>query len=475
MLRRALPRQASPTIDELQHDLRAGASSVVELVTTSLARIEEIDREVGAFTWLDPTALDRAEELDRERAAGRWRGPLHGIPVGIKELFDVTGAPVTGGSLVLPGKVAASDAEAVRRLRAAGAVVIGTTRTHEFAWGITTQNQRRGSTANPWDLDRVPGGSSGGSAAAVAAGMVPLALASDTGGSIRIPSAFCGVAGIKPSFGRISMAGAVALAPSLDTAGFMAANVRGLLGALLATCGVDPQDPATVRARLDPLIGDREALPTDRSLNGVRVGHSPALLELADATDRHRDYERALEMAARLGAEVVEVPAPMATEFRRAFATIQMGEAIAYHRDVLGTYPAMRDEYGPDVRGRLDHAAQLDLAAFLTATSEARLLDTALRAILDDVDVLLTPVATIAPPFSADPDTADVNGSLVPLRDAVMGHTTPQNLCGLPTVATPFGLSADGLPVGIQITAGPGAELTALRVAAALEALPQPE
>lgn len=451
--------------------------TVPGLVASCLARIEEADDAVGAFTWLDPTVMEQAEVLGRELDEGRSRGPLHGIPIAVKELFDVAGAPVTYGSMVLSGEPAAADAQIVRRLRTAGALVVGTTRSHEFGWGITTQHASRGSTHNPWDLDRVPGGSSGGSAAAVASGMVPLAVASDTGGSIRIPSAFCGVAGIKPSYGRIPKSGAVALAPSFDTPGFIAPSVSDLVDALLLTSGTDPADPTTVIAGLEPLTshavdGTGSRTRREPSLAGMRVGYSPLLQELTAATDRRDDYERALEAAAGLGADLVELTVPPGGDFRRAFAIIQMAEAVTVHRDVLTTYPARSASYGLDVLSRLEAASAIDVSALLGAVAESRRLHAGLLLGLGQVDVLLSPISTVPPPLCSDPDNVDVDGVLVPLREAVMGLTTPQNLTGLPTVAAPFGLSADGLPVGVQVTAPKGGELLALRVASEIEVLP---
>lgn len=477
MTRIATPQTRAPGIAALREHLAVGTVTTDSLLASCLARIAEVDSEVGAFTWLDPTAVDQADELGRELQQGRSRGPLHGIPVAIKELFDVVGAPMTYGSEVLPGEPALTDAAMVRRLRDAGAIIVGTTRSHEFGWGITTQHTSRGSTRNPWDLDRVPGGSSGGSAAAVAAGMVPLAVASDTGGSIRIPAAFCGVAGLKPSYGRISKAGAVALAPSLDTPGFIAASVRDLLVPLLQTAGVDPLDPTTVIAALDPLrVDDRQLIGDtkhgDESLAGIRVGYSPLLLELTAATDRLHDYERALAEAEGLGAVLVELALPPAGEFRRVFAILQMADAVTVHRDILGTYPKDAQAYGPDVRSRLEAASGIDVSALLGAVAEARRLHAELIIGMENVDVLVSPISTVAPPLCNDPDSAWIEEGSIPLREAVMGLTTPQNLTGLPTVAVPRGLSADGLPVGVQVTAPKGCELMALRVAAEIEVLP---
>lgn len=477
MTRTALIQEPIRGLAQLGKQLREGETTPTVLVSNCLARIAAADDDVGAFTWLDDTAMDQAETLGRELRAGQCRGPLHGIPIGIKELFDVAGAPATYGSLARGHTPALADAEVVRRLRAAGAVVIGTTRSHEFGWGITTQHPTRGSTRNPWDLSRVPGGSSGGSAAAVAAGMIPLALASDTGGSIRLPAAFCGVAGIKPSYGRISKSGAVALAPSFDTPGFIARSVQDLLDALVATSGLDPQDPTTVIAALTPF--NREDIEAARSpahgsqsLAGVRVGYSPQLIELAAATDRLGDFDKALERARSLGAELTELTLPNAGDFRRAFAAIQMADALTVHRDVLGSYPSEADQYGPDVRSRLDAAADIDVSTLIAAVAQARRLHAGLLIGLQAVDVLLSPISTVPPPPCSDPDIVHIDGIAIPLREAVMGFTTPQNLTGLPSVAAPFGLSADGLPMGVQVTAAKGHELLALRVASEIEVLP---
>jgi aspartyl-tRNA(Asn)/glutamyl-tRNA(Gln) amidotransferase subunit A len=477
MTRRALLQEQGPGIAGLGRQLRAGDATPADLLAACLARIADVDSEVGAITWLDPTAMEQAEKLGRELQAGRVRGPLHGIPIGVKELFDVAGAPATYGSRVLPSTAALADAGIVHRLREAGAVIVGTTRSHEFGWGITTQHHSRGSTHNPWDLDRIPGGSSGGSAAAVAAGMISLAVASDTGGSIRIPAAFCGVAGIKPSYGRITKAGAVALAPSLDTPGFIARSVHDLLEALLVASGVDPLDPTTVIADLAPLRreevhGMRDTAHGRESLAGLRLGYSPDLLELTTATERLGDFHRALGWAQELGAQLVELTLPRASDFRRAFSVIQMADAVTVHRDVLRTYPGQAGDYGPDVRSRLDAAVGLDVSALLGAVALARQLHAELLIGLQSVDVLLSPISTVPPPLCIDPDHVQVDGAAVPLREAVMGLTTPQNLTGLPAVAVPFGLSSDGLPVGLQVTAARGRELMALRVAAEIEVLP---
>ena len=455
------------SIENLSRGLLGGSLTSSELLNQSLVRIREQDAVISAFTWLNPLAEREAERLDNELAQGHHRGPLHGIPIAVKELFDVATAPREYGSLASTGEPATVDSEIVNRLRDAGAIVVGTTRSHEYGWGITTQNSRRGSTLNPKDLSRIPGGSSGGSAAAVAAGMVPLAVASDTGGSIRIPAAFCGTAGIKPSFGRISRHGGVALAPSLDTPGFIAPRVRDLVAALVAVSGPDLRDPATVASELEPL-GDFEGLP---DLTEIRLGYAPHLFELEAHTSRRQDFERFLSLAQDRGASLVEIDLPSAAEFRRAFVPIQMAEALHVHRRVLATYPERKDDYGDDVRSRLETATQVTLDDYLQASQTRLRLNAAFIAALSQVDALVTPVSTVAPPRTTTPDRADVLGRDMPLRDAVMGFTTPQNLTGLPAVAFCAGNSSDGLPLGLQVTTSMGREMTALSVAAALEDL----
>ena len=247
---------------------------------------------------LHERALDEARQRSDELSRGEWAGPLHGIPVAIKELFDVEGAIGCYGSTILARRIASSDAAAVARWRAAGAIVVGTTRSHEFGWGITTQHATLGSTLNPWNTDRVPGGSSGGSAAAVAAGMVPLALGSDTGGSIRIPACFCGIAGIKPTYGLVSKRGAVSLAPSLDHPGPLARTVTDLAIGLAAMAGYDASDPSTLP---DPTaFGPGESRRCPVSGSGVAADLHPRALR-----DDHQDrFVAATEAMSEAGAHV---------------------------------------------------------------------------------------------------------------------------------------------------------------------------
>jgi aspartyl-tRNA(Asn)/glutamyl-tRNA(Gln) amidotransferase subunit A len=435
-------------------------------VEAALAAIRRDDARVGAFTqvFTDAARAD-AVRLDGTATAGL----LHGLPVGIKELFDVAGADGSRGSDTLAGRVADRDAFVVGRLREAGAVPVGLTRSHELAWGVTTQHATRGSTRNPWDTGRVPGGSSGGSAAAVAAGMVRLAVGTDTGGSIRIPAAWCGVFGLKTTWRRIGRGGLVPLAPSLDTVGFLADSVPLLHAALAATVGDDPDDPATAGG--PPLPGDWEPEVPDGLRVAVPRGLGP---EVTDA-DRLAALARVTGALTGLGAVQVEVEVPGCADLTRMFGTIQLYEAYQVHTTELGTWPDRADRYGPDVRRRLELAAEVTQEQYLATRREsgrtmAAVLD-ALSPYRGGAEVLVSLVGTTGPSRVDDPDhVVTRTGERIPLRQAVMPTTVPQNLTGLPSVTVPAGLDDDGLPIGVQLTGAPFTEPLLLAVAAALEA-----
>ena len=446
----------------------AGETTPTEVLAATLERIDRLDGTVGAFAEVraeraTAEATERAAELRR----GASRGPLHGVPVAIKELFDVAGAVGDYGSEALAGRVSDADAELVRRLRAAGAVIVGVTRSHELGWGITSQHARRCSPRNPWDLARVPGGSSGGSAAAAAAGMVPAAVASDTGGSVRIPAAFCGVAGIKPTLGRISRAGGLALAPTLDTPGVVAGRVEDLWPLLVAMSGPHAGDPATLAEPLPP-GGDAESFGD--GLAGVRVGIAEALagpVPWGEGTTA--GFDRTCEALLAAGAALVEVDLPAAEDMLAAFVPLQMAEAYDFHNRQLGLYPERAADYGADVRGRLRMASEVTIGEYMAARRRRLEFIWTFDRVFESLDVLLTPISAVGPSTVEDPDSVLVDGEPRALREVVMGFTVPQNLTGLPTVALPVGFDGDGLPVGMQFTAGRLREDMAIGVAGVVE------
>jgi aspartyl-tRNA(Asn)/glutamyl-tRNA(Gln) amidotransferase subunit A len=430
-------RPTAPTATSLAADVRAGRVDPVELVEQALARIEECDDDVRAFVHVD---ADGARAQARQRAAQGSGGPLHGVPVAVKDLFDVAGQPTRAGSRVPPGPAAARDAVAVRRLRDAGAVILGRTRTHEFAWGLTTWHPDLGGTHNPHDLDRVAGGSSGGSAAAVAAGVVPLALGTDTGCSLRLPAAWCGVVGHKPTHGSVAPGGVLALAPSLDVVGAVT------------------RDTADARLALEVLTG--RPLPAPAEVTGLRVG-------VVDARAAGPAVRAALADAAGRWGTVQEIELPLADSYERLYGVVMGGEALAEHR-AAGRWPQHAALYGADVRARLERCEQLSAADL----AEAAALRTELRhrtaALFARLDLLLLPVASCGPSRTTSPDDRpDGGGSL---RGAVLPWTVLANLCGLPACAVPAGVDHQSLPVAVQVVGPAGADSRVLSAAAALTA-----
>jgi aspartyl-tRNA(Asn)/glutamyl-tRNA(Gln) amidotransferase subunit A len=452
-------------IGGLSRGYLSGELSPPAVLDGVLARIAAVDGDLSAFVAIDADRARRAAAAaDAELKRGRWRGHLHGVPIAVKELFDVAHLPATYGSRALAGAVAAADAEVVRRLRRAGAVIVGLTRSHEFGWGITTQHPGGAGTRNPWHPDFISGGSSGGSAAAVAAGLVPAAVASDTGGSVRIPAALCGVAGIKPTFGRIPRDGCVPLAPSLDTPGFIARTPHDLAILLEASAGWSAEDPAS------RIPGMTNPGPWPATLAGRRVGVSPDLLGTAIAVPHLAAYQRAMDVLSGLGATIVELRLPAAAEYWDAFTVIQMAEAYDVHHRRLGLFPGRAAAYGEDVRRRLERAGSVDMSTYFAACDRRRHLAAALDVALASVDVLLTPVNACTPPRRADPDHITApDGTRQPFRDFIMGYTVPQNLAGVPSVTIRAGTDEMELPCGVQLTAARGQELAALRLAEILD------
>ena len=457
------------SVTELTDVYKHGKVSPLEVIEMSLRRIERLDPAIGGFREVfHERAINEARERSDELARGEWAGPLHGIPVAIKELFDVEGAVGCYGSTVLLDRIAPSDAAAVARWREAGAIVIGVTRSHEFGWGITTQHAELGSTLNPWNTDRVPGGSSGGSAAALAVGMVPLALGSDTGGSIRIPACFCGIAGIKPTYGRVAKRGAVSLAPSLDHPGPLARTVPDLAIGLAAMAGFDASDPSTLPVQPP----SQSVMP---SVAGVRVGLVADLHPRALREDHQARFDAATEAMSDAGARLIDLSFPGAEEIRPTFATIQMAEAHHVHSSVMGIFPRRASEYGADVRGRLEMSADITLADYLSALEAKRALRHRFARLFDEVDVVMTPITAGGPSTTSEPDVSFDGTGEAPFRDIVMDYTVAQDLFGLPVCAVPNGLDGDGLPLGFQLTGPTLSENAVMDAAGGIAAvLPSP-
>jgi len=449
------------TVAELSRLVSARAVSPREVVEHFLRRIEAENPRLNALVAVCPEeALRDADALGEELARGRCRGPLHGIPVAIKDLTDTAGLRTTYGSSLFRDHVPARDATPVARLRAAGAVVVGKTNTHEFAFGTTTDNPHYGATRNPWRTDRVPGGSSGGSGSAVAAGLVPLATGSDTGGSIRIPAAACGCVGIKPTYGRVSLHGTLPLAASLDHVGPLARTARDCALALNAMAGFDALDPWSRE-----LPAEDFAAGIERQLRGMRVGVAPRFrpVPLDDAVAAAVDAAvRALEEA---GIEVVDVDLPDGQEALVVASTILLAESWAEHAE---RFAAHRDAYGGDVRAQLEMSSGIDATTLVRAQHARERIARQVGERLREVDALLLPTMPVtAPPIGAA--TVRVGGTDAAVAPTMASYTLLHDVTRLPTVAVPVALAPDGLPTGVQVTAASGRDALALAVAHALE------
>ncbi|HEY7064382.1 MAG TPA: amidase [Chloroflexota bacterium] len=450
------------SIEALGERLRRRELSPVEITRVYLDRIAALDPTLHAFiTVTGEQALTDAAAAEREIAAGQYRGPLHGVPLALKDLFYTAGVRTTAGSRILADFVPTADATVVAWLRAAGALSVGKTNMEEFAFGATTLNPHHGDCANPWDAARIAGGSSGGSAAAVVAGLCAGALGSDSGGSIRQPAGLCGLVGLKPTYGRVSKYGVVPLSWSQDHVGPMTRTVRDAAILLQTLAGHDPRDPASSTAPVpdyldgldDGVRGLRLGLPRDFFFERV----DPALVSAT------RDAAREL---GGLGARVAEVPCPQAAPAGAAGAVILFTEATAYHEEWLRTRPA---DYSPAVRARLRVGAALLGTDYVKAQRARRVVVEQTLRLFDEIDVLLTP-ATAIPAPRADEDVVHwPDGTEEDVRGATLRFTRPFNLLGLPAVVVPCGVTPSGLPLGLQIVGRPFAESTVLRVARAFE------
>jgi aspartyl-tRNA(Asn)/glutamyl-tRNA(Gln) amidotransferase subunit A len=432
------------------------AGSATDIVASTLERIERLDPRIGAFV----DVLAERAEAEARLLDSRPAGPLRGVPIAVKELFDVAGGDNSYGSHVRRGRRAERDATIVERLSAAGAIVVGLTRSHEFGWGITTQHRDRGSTRNPWNLDRVPGGSSGGSAAAVAAGLVPLAVGSDTGGSIRIPAAFCGVLGLKTTPGRITRHGGVALAPTFDTPGFLARSVDLLDAALTAVAGADGGDPVTFEA--PPFSTPQHEAPFRFA---VPAQLQPARLSAARSTA----LDRITAALRDVGGTQVDADPPDAQQLYEIFVPHQMAEAHFVHSQLLGLWPSHRDEYGADVASRLQAAERVTVQDYVAAVLARRAARAQFLRVFDGVDVLVNVIGATSPSTVGDPDHVVIGDDRISLRDTVMPSTVPQNVAGLPSLTMPVGTDDDGMPIGVQVCGPPWSERQLLSIGRRLE------
>lgn len=437
--------------------VRARDFTARAVAVACLERIVERDRTLNCFTTVTPErALAAADEIDSMVAAGRDPGPLAGVPYAVKNLFDIAGYATCAGSKIHQGAApAGADAGLVRRMSEAGAVLVGALNMDEYAYGFTTENAHFGATANPHDPTRVAGGSSGGSAAAVAGGLVPLSLGSDTNGSIRVPAAFCGIFGLKPTFGRLSRAGVFPFVNSLDHTGLFARSTVDLAATYDMLQGIDPVDHAQAARPVEPTLPSLED-----GIAGLRIGILDGWFRAGAAAEALEAVER---VGAFLGATAVTIPA--ADVARAAAFCISAAEGASQHLADLKKRP---QDFDPATRDRLLAGALVPAAVVLQAQRFRGWFRDQVAEIMTRYDVLIAP----ATPFSAPAigqETVMIGDQRVNARANIGLYTQPISFIGLPALTVPVHRPG-AMPLGVQVIAAPWAEAVTLRVAAALEA-----
>ena len=432
---------------------RRSAVSAVELTEAMLERIAAAD-ELRAFITVTPErALADARRADDRRARREPIGPLDGMPIAVKDNIDVDGVITTAGSDWMRDHVATDDAEVVRRLRAAGAVIVGKTNLHEFAYGATTDNPHYGTCRNPWDPTRSPGGSSGGSGAATAADLCLGALGTDTGGSVRVPGALNGVSGLRPTYGAISNRGVLPICPSLDTVGPLARSAADLAAMAAVLYGYDRRDPYAVQPPATT------SASTSERLDGVRV--SVATGDLFDDVEPAliRNAATVAEQLRELGATISEIELTDAVAAMENCTVLILAEALAVHRERLDADP---DRFGADVRRRLEGGRPLSGVDFAQALDRMRHWRARMLSRFEGVDIILTPTTPTRAPVIEGAEMISTTARLT-------RFAYPWSLAGLPAISLPSGADELGLPTGVQLAAAPWRDGLLLRVGRALQ------
>jgi len=444
--------------------VQAKKVSPVELTKECLGRLEKLNPKLNAFiTVTAESALAEARAAEAEIQRGRWKGPLHGIPIALKDLVDTAGVRTTAASGLFQSRVPDRDAEVVRRLKAAGAVLLGKLNMQEFAYGGSSVISYFGPVRNPWGSDYCVGGSSAGSAAAVAGGLCYGAIGSDTGGSIRQPSCYAGIVGLKPTYGRVSIRGVVPLARSLDHLGPMTRTVRDAALMLRVIAGYDPEDATTYDSPVPDYAGPLAAQTTS-----IRLGIPRAYFYEQLHPEIQAAMDAALSVLKKLTASQRDIKS-LATDdtyssITGPFGNVLTAEAYAYHQEYVAKTPEL---YQAETLKRIKAGANVATPAYIQSRFQIDEIRRSTSRAFEGVDLLVTPTAPV-PPFAI----ADLLGDLNSLRtkEVLMLHNTrPLNVLGLPTVSVPCGFTRAGLPIGMQITGPTGGEATVLRLAYAYE------
>ena len=452
------------TISEIAPLIQSREVSPVELTEAALAEAERRQPTLNSFiAILGDEALAQAEAAEESLARGEYLGPLHGIPIGIKDNIATGGITTTVGTKVLKDHVPDEDAEVVRRCKAAGAIIIGKENLEEFAAGATSNNPHYGAVHNPWGLDHVPGGSSGGGGANVAAGVTFASLGTDLGGSVRLPGAFCGVVGLKQTFGRVSQRGLLVTSFNGDHIGPMTRSVQDSALMLQVIAGYDPLDPSTAPVPLDDY-----ALALERGIQGLTMGiPGNHYFDLLDP-EVEAAVRRAIAALEELGVASREVSLP-SMEYAGALRFAAMADSVVTHEPYIASG---REDYGPDTLYRT-LAGQFVLGRdYSKAMKVQRIIKEEHARVLQDVDFLVTPTTPMPAP-RIDADTIVVNGERQKVRGPGSGHisrnTSPMNATGFPAITVPCGFSEGGLPIGLQFIGSPWDEGGLFRIAHAYE------
>ena len=452
-----LLRKTSVEVGKLIADKEVTA---VEVTQALLDHAHKLNGDVNAYiSFRDEKALQEAETADQEIAAGRSRGPLHGVPMAIKDNIYVGGETTTMASKIHRDFVPEEDASVVARMKDAGIVLTGKLNMHEYAWGIDNNNPHFGAVGNPWDLEKVPGGSSGGSGAAVAADMSFNTLGTDTAGSIRIPSSACGLVGLKPTHGRVSKDGCFPLAWSLDHIGPMSKSVEDAAALFDVIAGFSPKDPTAVDVPVTPTLGALDGSPKDLVI-GIEEDYF--FRDVDSEVERlvRAQIDALVEQGAQL--KTVKIPSLAISEWTELAVSLSEASAI-HHNDLV----ARADDFGADIRFLFELGELFSSVEYLQAQQARRQIKKDFAAALSEVDVIMAPTLPVMPPKIGS-EFADLNGTDVDLVMAFIRYTGPSNLTGLPALSVPAGLN-DGMPVGLQIIGRAFDEATVLRAGGFVE------
>ncbi len=443
------------SILQMSELLRQGSLSPVELTTDCLARIEKLNPRLNAFiTVAAESALAQAHQAETEIRRGGWRGPLHGIPLALKDLIDTAGVRTTAASLLFKDRIPVEDAEVVRRLKAAGAVLLGKQNLHEFAYGGSSMISAFGEVRNAWNREHITGGSSGGSATAVAAGLGYGAIGTDTAGSVREPAALCGVVGLKPTYGRVSARGVIPLSASLDHVGSLGRTVADVAVIFAAIAGYDPADKTSASIQVEDYMA-----AMGRNFRPLRIGLPKKFFFEDLDTEVASAINHAIAGLTAMGAEIRDLELSVPTD-----RTLQSAESYAFHAESVARSPEL---YQPETLRRIRTGQNVSPDVLLRCRSDLEQARRDIAAVFTDVDVLVTPTTPIPAPAIAE---LKQNPDLLRPRELLLlRNTRPINVWGLPAISLPCGFTESGLPIGLQIIGPHWGESRVLQVANAYE------